>query len=174
MSYRRVLGQSILVVIAFVASCAGRPMVVQKGATIAVWDFEDASPLVRAKPDLGEILSAKVIETLKGKEGLIVVERERLLLALEELHLGTTALVDETTRLELGKLVGAQLMIFGSYLFIGDVMRLDLRLVEVETGRIPKAVAKTVSSTDLSAWLNAAKAKAPPSGIVVREKIHLH
>lgn len=154
---RSILGWIILVFLIFVASCAGRPTLVGKGTTIAVWDLEDASPMTRVRPDLGEILSAQVIETLQGKGDLLVVERERLLLVLEELNLGTTLMVDETTRLELGKLVGAQLMVFGTYLFMGDVMRLDLRLVEVETGRIPKAVAKTASAADLSAWLNAAK-----------------
>lgn len=149
-----------LLVVVFVASCAGRPMLNEKRATIAVWDLEDSSPLAKARPDLGEILSSQVLETLKEKGDLIVVERERLLLALEELRLGTTRVVDETTRLELGKLVGAQLMVFGNYQVIGDLMRLDLRLVEVETGRVLKALAKTTATTDLSEWLNIAKAAA--------------
>jgi len=51
----------------------------------------------------------------------------------------------------------AQLMVFGGYQVIEEQMRLDLRLVEVETGRIRKAAQKTVSSTDLPGWLNAAK-----------------
>jgi curli biogenesis system outer membrane secretion channel CsgG len=106
---------------------------------------------------MGELLSTKVIETFKETDLYTVVERERLLLVLEELNLGTTSLVDETTRLRIGKLVGAQLMVFGGYQVIEEQMRLDLRLVEVETGKIRKAAQKTVSSTDLPGWLNAAK-----------------
>lgn len=91
----------------------------------------------------------------KGKYS--VVERERLLLALEELRLGTTSLVDESSRLELGRLVGAQLMVFGGYQIIGEMMRVDLRLVEVESGKVLKAVEKTTSAADLSGWLNATR-----------------
>jgi curli biogenesis system outer membrane secretion channel CsgG len=160
MVYQSIRVWIILGVVFSAGSCSTSSMLVPTGGTIAVWDLEESCPLARARPELGEILSAQVIETLKEKGGFIVVERERLVLALEELHLGTTPIVDETTRLELGRLLGAQLMVFGNYQVIGDKMRLDLRLVEVETGRVLKAVAKTASATDFSAWLNAAKGAA--------------
>ena len=108
------------------------------------------------RPDLGGLLSAKVIETLKEKTAYDVVERERLSLVLEEQNLGSSQLADESTRLRLGRLVGAQLMIFGGYQVIGGQMRLDIRLVEVETGKILKATERTVSAGDLTGWLNAA------------------
>ncbi|MEJ2236277.1 MAG: CsgG/HfaB family protein [Syntrophobacterales bacterium] len=116
-------------------------------------------PLLEARPDLGELLSAQIVETFK-ENGKTVVERERLLLALEELNIGTTSLVSKATQLELGRIVGAQLMLFGGYQIIGGVMRLDLRLVEVETGRTLKAVSMTAPAEDLTAWLNTAKAAA--------------
>jgi hypothetical protein len=131
----------------------------QNGGAIAVWDLEDAMPLLEARPDLGELLSAQIVETFK-ENGKTVVERERLLLALEELNIGTTSLVSKATQLELGRIVGAQLMLFGGYQIIGGVMRLDLRLVEVETGRTLKAVSMTAPAEDLTAWLNTAKAAA--------------
>ena len=141
----------------FLASCATQPISYEKGATIAVWDLENLSLTDSGQPDLGELLSAKVIEAVKETGGHTVVERERLLLALEELNLGTTSLVDESTRLRIGRLVQAQLMIFGGYQVIVDRMRLDLRLVDVETGKILKAAQQTTSSTDLSGWLKAAQ-----------------
>ena len=124
--------------------------------TIAVWDLEDLSPSTSIQPDLGELLSGRIIETLSNKE-YTVIERERLLLALQELNLGTTSLVDETTRLKLGKLMGARYMVFGGYQIIGGQMRLDLRMVEVETGKVLKAVQKTTAAGDLSGWIDAAR-----------------
>ena len=124
--------------------------------TVAVWDLEDLSPSTSIRPDLGELLSGRIIETLSNKE-YTVIERERLLLALQELNLGTTSLVDETTRLKLGKLMGARYMVFGGYLIIGGQMRLDLRMVEVETGKVVKAVQKTTAAGDLSGWIDAAR-----------------
>jgi len=138
-------------------SCASQPISSEKGNTIAVWDLDDLSPYVSSRPQLGELLSGQVIETLQKRRDYTVVERERLLLVLEELHLGTTMLVDETTRLKLGRLVGAGFMVFGGYQIIGNQMRLDLRLVEVETGKVLKAVYETASSGDLPAWLDAAR-----------------
>ena len=149
---------SFVIFIIFIAACATESDLYKRGVvTVAIWDLEDLSPSDVVRPDLGELLSTKVIETFKETDLYTVVERERLLLVLEELNLGTTSLVDETTRLRIGKLVGAQLMVFGGYQVIEEQMRLDLRLVEVETGRIRKAAQKTVSSTDLPGWLNAAK-----------------
>lgn len=124
-------------------------------ATVAVWDIEGLSPSKSILPDLGELLSGRIIETLSNRE-YTVIERERLLLALQELNLGTTALVDEATRLKLGKLVGARFMVFGGYQIIGDKMRLDLRMVEVETGKVLKAVQKTTAAGDLSGWIEMA------------------
>jgi hypothetical protein len=88
------------------------------------------------------------------------VEIQRLLLILDELNLGTSALAHETTRLKLGRMVGARLMVFGGYLVFAEQMRLDLRLVDVETGGVIKTAAKTVSATELTGWLEAAEAGA--------------
>lgn len=141
----------------FLASCASAPDLKEERLTVAVWDLDDLSPLFTVRPNLGDIFSSQIIETLKNKGAYTVVERERLLLALEELRLGTTKLVDETTRLKLGRMLGARFMVFGGYQIVGDKMRLDLRLVEVETGKIKKAVEKTSSVTDLQGWIDTAR-----------------
>jgi len=138
-------------------SCLPQTSLKEKAVTIAVWDLDDLSPTAGSRPNLGEVLSNQVMETLKKRENYIIVERERLLLALKELQLGTTTLVDESTRLKLGKLVGARRMIFGGYQIIGSQMRLDLRMAEVETGKILKAVQKTTPASDLAGWLEAAR-----------------
>jgi TolB-like protein len=137
-------------------SCASSPDIKERGITIAVWDLDDLSPGKTSRANLGEILSSRIIETLNKKEGYRVIERQRLLLALEELRLGTTSIVDESTRLTLGKIVAARFMVFGGYQVIGDKMRLDLRLVEVETGKIKKAVQKIASSANLQEWIDTA------------------
>jgi TolB-like protein len=141
----------------FFASCAAPPGLPERGAAIAVWPIEDLSPATGSRPDPGEILADQVIDTLKKRGDYVVVERKRLALALEELRLGTTALADEATRLRLGKIIGARWMIFGGYLVVGDQMRLDLRLVQVETGKVTKAVQKTTTSRDMMEWMAVAR-----------------
>jgi curli biogenesis system outer membrane secretion channel CsgG len=152
--YRGFLGIFFALALLFV-SCSTGPVAYKEGTTIAVWDLENLTPSESVQHDLGGLLSAKVIETINKTGKYTVVERERLLLALEELNLGTTSLVDESTRLRIGRIVGAQLMAFGAYQVIADQMRLDLRLVEVETGKILGAAQETTPSTDISGCLKA-------------------
>lgn len=142
------------------AACATPPQAVvsERRPVVAVWDLEDVGPLPKAAPVLGELLSSEILETIKQKGTYTVVERERLRLVLEELKLGTTALVDESTRLRLGKLVGATLMVFGGYQAIGDTVRLDVRLIEVESGKTIKAVFKTSPAANVPELLKAARA----------------
>ena len=137
------------------ASCATVPERTEQQASVAVWEIEDLSPGGN-RLDIGELFSARIMEVLKSKGDYTVVERTRILRVLEELRLGSSALADEQTRLRVGRLVGARFMVFGGYLVIGGNMRLDLRLVEVETGKVLKAVQKTASSNDISGWLDAA------------------
>jgi len=139
----------------FFVSCATGPVPVDRGKTVAVWDLENLTPGEGGLPDFGEALSARVIETIREKDDYTVVERERLVLVLEELNLGTTALVDESTRLQLGRMVGARFMVFGGYQVIARQMRVDLRLVEVETGKITQTAQRTITGTNLMMWLDA-------------------
>lgn len=144
----------------FFFGCAAPQVVYEKGTSVAVWDFENLSPMKGGHPDLSEFLSAKVAGTIKAKGYYNIVERQRLLLLLDELNLGTSMLVDEATGLQLGRMVGARLMVFGGYLVFAGQMRLDLRLVDVETGGVIKTAEKTVSATELTGWLKAAETAA--------------
>ncbi|NNL76606.1 MAG: hypothetical protein HKO68_09760 [Desulfobacterales bacterium] len=146
-----------LSIILCVAVGSALPAMATAGGAVAVWDLEDLTPVPSAAADMGEILSAKVIETFKESGNYEVVERQRLLLVLEELNLGTTELISESTRLKIGQLIGARLMVFGSYIIINDTMRMDLHKVEVETGLILKAISKTAPGTDLIQWLKIAE-----------------
>jgi len=47
--------------------------------------------------------------------------------------------------------------VFGGYQVMGQSMRIDLRMVEVETGRVLKASEKTVENGDVAMWFTAAE-----------------
>ena len=126
------------------------------GGAVAVWDLEDVSPMGTAQPDLAEFISARVLETLKT-QGAKVVERQKLLSVLKELSLGESELADPETQLRIGHLSGAKTMVFGGYQVVGGSMRIDLRMVEVETGRIVKASEQTIEGNKLTDWLGAAE-----------------
>jgi curli biogenesis system outer membrane secretion channel CsgG len=139
------------------AGCASGPPRSGAAEAVAVWDLDDLSPGESGQTGVGELLSAQVIEAIQRRGGYTVVERQKLVQSLEELRLGSSALADEETRLRLGRIQGARLMVLGGFVAVGGRMRIDLRLVDVETSRVRKAVSKTTDSTGLPAWMEAAK-----------------
>ena len=127
-----------------------------KIANVAVWDLENLTPSINHQPDLGELLSVSIIKCLQKQEDINVIEREKIIQIMEELKIGSSELAAQETRLKLGQLVGAKYMVFGGYQQVGDLVRLDLRLVEVETGRIINTAQKIISnSADFNVWLDA-------------------
>jgi curli biogenesis system outer membrane secretion channel CsgG len=133
-----------------------RPGSTPFNGTVAVWEIENMSILGGTQMEISDFITSRVLDTIRT-EGNVVVEREKLLSVLAELSLGASELADPDTQLRVGRLVGAQRMVFGGYQVLGQSMRIDLRLVEVETGRVLKAAQKTVESGDVTLWLTAAE-----------------
>jgi hypothetical protein len=138
-------------------SCASLPPAREEWRTVVVWYIEGHTLSTAVRADMGEILMIEIIETLKKRGTYEVIERERLDLTLEEQRIGTKNFVDETTRLKIGRMLGARYMVFTDYLAIVNNMSIILRLVEVETGANKKNIRKTPSGPDLAAWMEAAR-----------------
>lgn len=106
---------------------------------VVVWDFENQSPvaLPGAQADfLRRSLSESLTAELLRVAGLPVVERQRLQDVLAEQKLGSTALADEGARLRLGKIVGAQRMVFGGYFVVGEQVQVHARVIDTATSRV--------------------------------------
>lgn len=154
---------AVFVLQLFLLSCVSEKTVTSprsygEGSVVAVWDLEDMS--VTAHPVLGEMqefIAARISETLSSTGGYELVERQKLILALEELSLGSSTLASESSRLEIGRVLGARLMVFGGYQLIGKQFRVDLRMVDVESGVVLRAAESTVVSADMEGWLHAAE-----------------
>lgn len=101
---------------------------------LAVLYFENSG-----NPDLQPLrlgLAQMLITDLSGTGNYDVVERSRINELLGELELQKTAAVDQSTAVNMGKLVGAHYLVMGSYFEMMGTLRLDARVVEVETGRV--------------------------------------
>ncbi len=92
--------------------------------------------LVLLKKGLAQML----ISDLSEKDAFIVVERDRLEEVMAELKLGQSKAFDPATAAKLGKLLGARFMVLGGYFDVMGTLRVDARVVEVETGRIVRSV----------------------------------
>ena len=108
---------------------------------VAVMPFSDGGSYGQDKEDFEALsvgLQDMLLTELAFNDQLRVVERGRIRDLLQELELDASGKVDASSAAEVGKLVGARYMIFGSFIdWYGD-FRLNVRVVSVETGEIVK------------------------------------
>ena len=72
-----------------------------------------------------------------------VVEREALEKILKEQALSLTGAVDENQAVEVGKLLNAKKLIYGSYIVTAKKIRIDAKISDVETGTIAAGIEVT-------------------------------
>ena len=88
---------------------------------------------------LGKAVSSMLITELISNPGLQVIERYQLQDLLMEQRLALSGRVDEGTAVEIGKMLGAQYMIYGQVTSIAEQLRMDMRVVDVETSEVVEA-----------------------------------
>ena len=119
---------------------------------IAVLPFDNGGSYGRDKEDfeaLQQGLPAMLISELSKNPGARVVDRSTINRILDEQNLARDGRVDATTAARLGKLVGARYMIAGGFTDYYGKMRLDVRIIDVETSEIIKAVSANRDREDL-------------------------
>ncbi len=109
--------------------------------TLAVLDFENNSFFHRdVYESLSKGLADMMITELSTISSLKVVERQKLRSILEEMQLSQSGMVSEQNSVQVGKMLGAAHLVFGGFMVTMDEkIRVDMRIVEVETGLTVKA-----------------------------------
>ncbi|MBK8167214.1 MAG: hypothetical protein IPK64_14835 [bacterium] len=107
--------------------------------TVAIMEFDNYST-GKYQDELGFVakgLSDFFESDFRQLDGLQVVERDKLEFVLKEIMLTKEGLVDEATAVRAGKLLGAQIMIFGSIMQLdAKNARMLVKAVKVETSEI--------------------------------------
>jgi len=102
---------------------------------LAVMQFEEMSKEAREKK-IG-FGASELIETRLSQTKLFnIIERDKIEVVIDEIALGMTGLVDDASAAKAGKLLGADIVVLGSVSELGDFFNLNVRMVEVETGKI--------------------------------------
>lgn len=106
--------------------------------TLAIMDFRNSSVDQQERfASLSAGFPSMMVNYLNGATDLQVIERQRIQWLLDEIELQRKAdVVDQSTAVRTGKLLGATTVLFGNYIVFEDVMRVSARLVKVETGEI--------------------------------------
>jgi len=108
-----------------------------RARTLAVADFTNASITDHAAVDplrLG--FASLMIDRLRGASTLELVERVRLQWLLDELNLGAEEVAGEEGARRAGTLLGADQVVFGTYIKSGNTLLLTARVVDVASGRV--------------------------------------
>lgn len=106
--------------------------------TVAVAHFDNNTG-DSAYDALGRGLADMLVTDLSGLPELKVVERARLAALLDELALADSAFVDPASAAKLGKGLGATHIVVGAFAAIEPELRIDARVVSVETGEVAAA-----------------------------------
>ena len=126
----------------FVNNWAGKPK------TIAIMDFGNTTgdkKLTKWGKDCAELLTLK----LSTDDRFNLVERKEIDKILEEVQLNRSGYVNTKNAIKIGRMLGAQIMVLGILLDVNSHLRLDIHLVEPESGKIVKAEVVEGTSSNL-------------------------
>ena len=125
------------VVILILFSCSGgeKKGKVEPKATVLISYFDNTSELEDHK-NLSKGLADMLISDLSSIDIIRIVEREKLESILSEIELASSEYFDPKTAQQLGKGLGADLILTGAFLSVEPMMRIDARIIDVGTGEI--------------------------------------
>ena len=106
--------------------------------TLAILPFENNSVTEPERfAPLSKGLSAMLTTDLKNAgTALKLIEREKIQALLKEVALSQSGSVDPSTAVQVGRMLGAQAIAFGSFMVLGKDVRMDLRIIQVETSEL--------------------------------------
>lgn len=107
----------------------------RQGIALAVLPFKNNTGEAKYA-DLGGTLADSSALALADIQGVIPIERQRIEELLFELKLQKADGIDQESAVKIGNLLGAQLMVFGSFAALNDIVIVTARVVSVESGEI--------------------------------------
>jgi len=119
-----------------------------RGTRIAVMDFVG----VKKYPDfdyLDKAIPEAITTVFAQNSDLVLIERLQIDKVKKELELAESEYTDPDTVVRIGKLLGANYVIIGSYQKSGRKLRLLARRVKVETGEVFEAASATGIERDI-------------------------
>lgn len=134
----------ILLIAIVIIALAVTGFAADKKSSVAVLDFESMG----TEDYLGKAVSEIMRTALVSNPNYRIVERAQINKAITEQKFQKSGLIDDKSAVEIGKVLGADLIIVGSVVKIGNAYTINSRLIEVKTGEAK--LGKNVTGTDLN------------------------
>jgi len=114
---------------------------------LAIFPFENNAVTRHAEyePLTGGLAAMLITDLRNAATRLRIIERNKIKELLQEIDLSQSGYVDQATALRIGRLLGARSIVFGSFVVLGEEVRIDARLVNVETSET--MLAESISGT---------------------------
>ncbi len=103
---------------------------------VAIINFDNTSGTNNEFGDLGGPLRDMLTTDLTEVQNLSMVDRQSLEKVLNEQDLNNTNRFDKSTATKIGKLLGAEIIISGTYFEFYGQLRVDAKFIDVESGEI--------------------------------------
>lgn len=107
--------------------------------TVAIRDFD---VIMGGTKEASTYLQEDMPSALVNSGQFNVVERQKLQCILEELKLSQMGLIDSSSAKQVGKMLGADLLLTGTLAFVGEKCNANIRIIDSETGLITAAFNK--------------------------------
>ena len=114
--------------------------IIDKPKIVAIIAFDNTSGKESEYGDLGGPLRDMLTTDLKSVQNLTMVDRQALEKLLNEQNLNNSKSFDQSTATKIGKLLGAEVIITGTYFEFFGSLRVDAKFINVETGEIAFSV----------------------------------
>lgn len=140
------------------ANQISKSMQEKQGKKIAIIDFPDLNGNVTTLGQfMAEELTTQLFLMAPGK--FEVVERRQLLRLQEELALGQTGLIEEKSLKKMGQMLGVDAIVTGSMTDLGSTIKINARLIGVESAKVFAVAATDIPKTGAVADLIAKQAQ---------------
>lgn len=131
---------SNLKVIVFFILCSPLFIFSQYAKRIAVWDLESSNISYDKIVTLSNRLRSEMVKTNK----FTIIDRSELNKILKEQGIQQTGIVDISTAVRIGKIIGVRYILVGSVNRVGYTKAIDIRMIDVETSVIKKTASLDV------------------------------
>lgn len=115
--------------------------------TVAILDFSADST---SNAQLGSQLTEAITAILSAEEGFSLVERTSIARTLQEHELNLTGVVDANKAIQIGKLVGAKILVTGKAFPLGKQLFITGKIIGTETSLVEGVLEKGNESEDLA------------------------
>ena len=133
---------SVALLVGLLAPTPGAAQASSDLPRLAILDLKDGGsmgPDVQDLTNLGVGLAMMLTTEMMRNPRAQMVERDQIKALIDEQGLTLSGMVDATTAIEVGKLAGVEYMLFGTCTDVMSRLRVDVRIVDVETGILRKA-----------------------------------